>query len=325
MTVDDPLNLVLALATASTIKYIGASLCRLKKLATYEFVGKVTALDLYPVKSCGAISLQSANCTRGGLKHSGVTDRHWMVVRDGGVKVNIQQEPKMTLITPSIHGNKLCFDAPGMPTLKVEKNPKEDPSLYVDCKPKVKAMTAMNCGKEASEWISKYLGIKGAYIVVSTENMAKRDVSELVPRPWLNVPETTDKVTFSEVSMCNIAFENSLKDLNSRLANPVSMGNFRPNIIINGSLAFDEDNWLEMRIGDSVYMRILEPNPRCLLITVAPDGKRDSNAEPLKTLRKFRKTKPYGDSPLFGVNTAIDREGIIKIGDPVYVLRKPVT
>lgn len=57
-----------------------------------------------------------------------------MIVRDDGVKVNIQQEPKMALITPSIHGNELCFDAPGMPTLKLEKNPKEDPSIFMDCK-----------------------------------------------------------------------------------------------------------------------------------------------------------------------------------------------
>lgn len=62
-------------------------------------------------------------------------------------------------------------------------------------RPRAKAMTAMCCGKEASEWISKYLGTKGLHIVVSTENMAKRDVSELAPRPWLNVPETTDKVS----------------------------------------------------------------------------------------------------------------------------------
>ncbi|VDI61903.1 Hypothetical predicted protein [Mytilus galloprovincialis] len=238
-----------------------------------------------------AISLQSAKLFRGGLKHD--------------VLLTVDTfDTKLDGTTNSICIYMKCF--------------------VLHNRPRAKAMTAMYCGKEASEWISKYLGTKGLHIVVSTENMSKRDVSELAPRPWLNVPETTDKVTFSEVSMCNIASENSLKDLNSRLANPVSMGNFRPNIIINGSLAYDEDNWLEMRIGDSVYMRILEPNPRCLLITVAPNGKRDPNIEPLKTLRKFRKTKPYGDSPLFGINTAIDKEGIIKIGDPVYVLRKPV-
>jgi len=36
---------------------------------------------------------------------------------------------------------------------------------------------------------------------------------------------------------------------------------------------------------------------------------------------RFRKSPLYGDSPLFGVTTAVDSEGMIKVGDPVYVLR----
>jgi len=50
------------------------------------------------------------------------------------------------------------------------------------------------------------------------------------------------QVTFSDFGVCNIASESSLEDLNSRLTNPVDMGNFRPSIVVKGSVAFDEVN-----------------------------------------------------------------------------------
>lgn len=31
---------------------------------------------------------------------------------------------------------------------------------------------------------------------------------------------------------------------------------------------------------------------------------------------------PYGDDPIFGVNAALDNNGTIQIGDPVYALLK---
>ena len=30
----------------------------------------------------------------------------------------------------------------------------------------------------------------------------------------------------------------------------------------------------------------------------------------------------YGTSPLFGVNATVDSEGLVRVGDPVYAIRK---
>ena len=57
-----------------------------------------------------------------------------MVVANNGMRVNIQQEPKMTLIQPSICDNKLCLNAPGMSTLELDKDPHVDSSEFIDCK-----------------------------------------------------------------------------------------------------------------------------------------------------------------------------------------------
>ena len=318
--VDESINILLGLTTICVAKHVGAILWRRKKFANFEYVGNVSAINLYPVKSTAPISLQSAQCTKHGLCSEGIHDRHWMVVRGDGLRMNINQQPKMALIKTTALQNVFCLDAPGMPTLELEKYPSEDPSRFINCKVVGMSIVGMDCGKTASDWICQYLGMDDLIVVVSTEGMTKRTISDN-DNPWINAPFKDDQVTFSDFGVCNITSESSLQDLNNRLTNPVAMGNFRPSIVVKGSVAFDEDFWKEVKIGDDVYMRLLEPCPRCLTIAVDPKGKRDPSTEPIKTLRRFRKSPLYGDAPLFGVTTAVDSEGMIKVGDPVYVLR----
>lgn len=322
MAAEDQLHVLLALTTLNVFKYICAYLWRKKRTLSYEYVGEVSALKIHPLKSCAPMSLQSVMCTKDGFSHDGFTDRHWMVVDSDGLRVNINQEPKMAQIRPSFCNNMLCLDAPGMPTLKLEKNPTVDSSLFMSCKVVGMKIVGMSCGKMASDWINRYLGKEGLSVVVSTSSMRKRDICDRGSRPWINSPTQDDRVTFSDFSACNIASESSLQDLNKRLTSPVDMGNFRPTLVVKGSAPFDEDSWKEIKIGDKVTMRLLEPTPRCLTITVDPNGKRDPYMEPLKTLRTFRKSPLYGNDPLFGVTTTVDHGGVINVGDPVYVLRK---
>jgi hypothetical protein len=48
--------------------------------------------------------------------------------------LNINQQPKMALIKTTALQNVFCLDAPGMPTLELEKYPSEDPSRFINCK-----------------------------------------------------------------------------------------------------------------------------------------------------------------------------------------------
>jgi hypothetical protein len=48
--------------------------------------------------------------------------------------MNINQQPKMALIKTTALQNVFCLDAPGMPTLELEKYPSEDPSRFINCK-----------------------------------------------------------------------------------------------------------------------------------------------------------------------------------------------
>lgn len=58
---------------------------------------------------------------------------------------------------------------------------------------------------------------------------------------------------------------------------------------------------------------------RCIFTNIVPDtGLRNSEREPLETLIKTRSIIP-NLTPVMGVQMGIRIEGIISIGDPVYI------
>ena len=66
----------------------------------------------------------------------------------------------------------------------------------------------------------------------------------------------------------------------------ITTSNFRPNFVVKGPKAYAEDNWEWVKIGNIVFENV-KPCTRCVLTTVDPvKGEKNSNMEPLKTLRK---------------------------------------
>ena len=63
-----------ALAAGAVFKY-GSLLWLSKAGKVKEYVGRVSQVLIYPVKSVREINVKVANLTRHGLKHNGVSDR----------------------------------------------------------------------------------------------------------------------------------------------------------------------------------------------------------------------------------------------------------
>src|SRR5215510_10180793 len=78
----------------------------------------LTALNIYPVKSCQGIALQSARVTGTGL----ADDRHWMMVRPNGRFVTQRELPRMALIGTAVSDGELQLSARGMPPLAVARD-----------------------------------------------------------------------------------------------------------------------------------------------------------------------------------------------------------
>ena len=98
------------------------------------------------------------------------------------------------------------------------------------------------------------------------------------------------------------------------------MERFRPNLVIGGGTAHQEDRWREVRIGE-VRFTLVKPCARCIIITTDQrTGERGK--EPLRTLASYRTV----DSKVhFGMNAVADVEGNVRLGDGITVLAEAST
>lgn len=67
-------------------------------------------------------------------------------------------------------------------------------------------------------------------------------------------------------------------------------------------------------------LTIILTSIRCLFINIDPEtAERDSDEQPLKTLKLYRKFEKTKDSPAFGIHLGVRQQGKVKIGDAIYV------
>jgi uncharacterized protein len=114
----------------------------------------------------------------------------------------------------------------------------------------------------------------------------------------------------------------SLDALNARLTEPVGMERFRPNLVIAGGAAFQEDDWRSITIGEALphsrqaRFDLVKPCARCTIITTDQrTGTRQQ--EPLRTLATFRNK---ANKVLFGMNAMGEAGGVVRVGDAVTVV-----
>ena len=65
-----------------------------------------------------------------------------------------------------------------------------------------------------------------------------------------------DEVVYADASAMMILSEESIKDLNEKLSNQVTVKNFRPNLLVETSNSYEEDNWENFKIKDSKFRKL---------------------------------------------------------------------
>uniref|UniRef100_F7GE20 Mitochondrial amidoxime reducing component 2 n=2 Tax=Ornithorhynchus anatinus TaxID=9258 RepID=F7GE20_ORNAN len=281
-------------------------------------VGTVAQLWIFPIKSCKGVSVPEAQCTELGLRSGPLRDRFWLVVKEDGHMVTARQEPRLVLISITCENDHLVLHAPGREDLSL---PSKLPATntVLDCRVFGSDIQGRDCGPEVAQWITGFLANDGYRLVQFEPQMLPRQSKDLISQLV-----TDYQVAYPDCSPINILSEASLADLNSRLEKKVSMSNFRPNIVVTGCSAFEEDSWDELVIG-SVEMSKVMSCSRCILTTVDPDTGIISRKEPLETLKSYRLCDPserhiHKTSPLFGMYFSVEKIGSLKVGDPVYLL-----
>lgn len=234
-------------------------------------------------------------------------DRRWMVVDAAGRFLSQRELPAMALVQARIAAGGLVLSAAGAEKLAVTvpdaRTARGAVTIWRDSVP------AVDGGKDASAWLGRVLGVECRLVYLA--DAAARVVNQEHGAPG-------DVVSFADGYPVLLASLASLADLNTRLARPVEMLRFRPNLVIEGAPAWAEGHWRRVRIGNAVF-RIVKPCDRCVVTTIDPaTGLRPDGNEPLRTLMTFR--RDARGRPLFGENLVPDGDGMVRLGDKVEVL-----
>jgi len=192
-----------------------------------------------------------------------------------------------------------------------------------------------DCGNEVAQWLQSVLKIPNQVRLLDYGNgMVDNGRILKTEDTWMNsvVPNRTEITVYANVAPYMAVSLASLTKLQAKLppdeAEKVSMRNFRPNIVVDGCPEFDEDRWMQVKIGQAEFT-VLKPCNRCLLTTVNTEtGEKNAKVQPMKALREFRLApegkmrKNLKDSPIFGTFMGMDRPGAIRMGDVVYARYK---
>jgi uncharacterized protein len=236
------------------------------KLAT------ITALHIYPIKSCGGISLQRARLTATGFEH----DRQWLIVNPNGRFITQREVPHLALIRPALSEGMLHLSAPDVQTLSIAVN-HEGAAIEVVCwRDRCKAIDA---GDQVAQWLQRFLGQQ--YRLVRFDPTLPR-VSD---RAWTGNIDAFNQ--FSDAFPWLLISQASLDDLNGRLEQPLPMNRFRPNLVVVGLSAFEEDSIHDFS-SNEVTLLPVKGCTRCTITTTNQDLGEPEGEEPLRTLRSFR-------------------------------------
>lgn len=289
----------------------------------------ISEINIYPIKSLKGISLSESVVEKRGLRF----DRRWMLTDPDGMFFTQREVPRMATIGVKVTSDGLRVTSESHGSLGIPGEP--DRGMFQDVTVWQSEVAGEVYVGEVSEWFSDVLERKCQLVLMPERT--KRHVN-----PLFDTGE--DVVSFADGYPLLLIGEGSLKDINDRLLDkygdeeygehlPLPMNRFRPNIVVEGIDAFDEDGWAKIKIGESIF-RLPKPCARCVMTTVDQTTGEFDGKEPLKTLASYRLAKQVfpgkyeslgqtATGVLFGENLIPENPGTtIRVGDAVEILAK---
>jgi len=276
---------------------------------------RVAGLYVYPVKSCAGVALDTAELGSTGL----ALDRAWMVVDAQGLLLTQRQWPRMALVHPRIGTDDVTLTAPDMPPLHLPLEPADKKPLYAQVWQHTVA--AWDAGDAAAQWFSDFL--QQTDLRLARFNPAVQRLSDL---NWTQGIKAVNQ--FADGYPLLVLSEASVAELNRRLhladptRPPITLARFRPNLVLSGLEAHDEDHLSEIRIAtqDSAVVRLkpVKPCTRCPIPDIDPDTAAP-DPRVLAALAAYRADPRVDGALTFGMN-AIILEGVgrtLRINDAV--------
>jgi uncharacterized protein YcbX len=261
----------------------------------------LSEIYIYPVKSLGGISVDSAIVEERGLKY----DRRCLLVDENNIFMTQRDFPQLALL-------KLSFQEKGFRVLNTKDNshvvipfePESNENISVTIWDDI--CNAVNVGKDIDDWFSNAINKKCSLVYMPD------DEKRIVEKKYIKDEHI---VSFADAYPFLIIGKSSLDDLNTRLDKPIPMNRFRTNFVFTGGKPYEEDDWHDFKIGD-VKFSAVKPCARCVITTTDQDTA-ERSAEPLITLSKYRNVN---NKVMFGMNLICNKTGNISVGDKITFL-----
>lgn len=284
---------------------------------------RIAQLFVYPIKSCAGIEVSEALLTETGFD----LDRAWMVVDARGEFVTQREQPRLALVQPQFRrgGTELQLRAPGMLALNLAVDVVEQPvrvRVWDD------EVAAYDMGDVAAQWFTDFLsltpqglpGAQGARFRLVRFDPEQRRLSSL---KWTGGVEALNQ--FSDGFPLLVLGQAALDDLNGRLQAaghvPVGVARFRPNIVLAGLEAHDEDRLDTLCIGTEeggVQLKPVKPCPRCPIPNIDPATALSSPVVG-DTLQTYRQDARVNGAVTFGMNAIVlaGLDAVLRVGQTV--------
>jgi len=250
----------------------------------------------------GGIAINKAHVTDRGFEH----DRRWMLVDENNIFISQREVHELALLKIEIREQGLLVTyLPENSWILIPFQPETDEfndvTIWDD------TCTGQFVSSEVDEWFGNILNIRCRLVYMPDES---KRITDQRYAPENSITSFADAYPFLIIGQA------SLDELNSRLAQPLPMNRFRPNIVFTGGEPFSEDLMHSFMIGN-VRFHGVKLCARCVMTTI-DQITIERGKEPLKTLARYRFKN---NKILFGQNLIHDGPGEIAVGDELQVLK----
>ncbi len=229
-------------------------------------------------------------------------DRQWMCVDEAGTFLSQRELPRMALVQPKLRFGELVLRAPGMMALHLNLQ-------HVPDAPPVRVtvwsdtVRALDMGELAAQWCSDFLGRRVRLVRFHPE---EERLSDMQWTGALHAP-----TAFSDGFALLVVAQASLDELNRRLKArglaEVGMERFRPNVVLGGLDAHDEDHVQQLTIATpqgEVVLKLVKPCARCSIPDVDPLTAHCGHAVS-DELGRYRSDPRVKGAATFGMNAVV--------------------
>lgn len=265
-----------------------------------DLTGTITQILTYPVKSCAAVRHDAAIMTPAGLQF----DRQWLIVDADGHFQTQRQIPHLVWIEPEVRDKQLVLSAPTVTPIELPFATSHAVTRKVTIWGE--EVTAWDMGEAAAQWLDNYLQVPHRkFRLVQFPGDGQRHSDPF----WCDSQPAS--VQFADGFAVNVLSEASLSHFNDQLVSygvePVDALRFRPNLVIDGLDAHEEDLLHTIEFsgdGRSLVLELVKPCPRCQIPNIDP---RTAASEPevSQALSRYRQLPAMDHAVCFAMNAVV--------------------